>query len=124
MQLQESKIIETPNIENKIQFPSNPGLHIDELPLIDLLVHYFIVDGFDLERVHLVHFGGNQHRDNPDYVQFGDGKSAILSFEIPVHQVHSSKVGFICEFVGRCNLDHPVQHPGPQPLVNVVGYQE
>jgi hypothetical protein len=44
--------------------------------------------------------------------------------EIFVHQVNTRKVCFGIEFIGTDDLNHPVEHPRPQALVDVVLIEE
>jgi hypothetical protein len=94
VQFEESQIVEAPDIEDKTEFVSDTGLHINQFPLFYFFVDDFVIDRLDFERVHFVHFGGDQHGDDPDDVKLGNGESLVLGFEVAVHDVDAGKVGF------------------------------
>lgn len=99
VQLEESKVIEAPDIQDEVHFVSHSSLHSNDILLINLLMNNLIIDSLNFQWIHLIHLCCDQHRDYPDNMQFCYWKSLILSLEIPVHEVNTSKIGFCCELV-------------------------
>lgn len=78
----------------------------------------------EFQWVHLLHFGGNHNRHNPNDMQFTGFQTLRLSLKIAIHDLYSRKVCFGRELIRGDDFDHPVKHPGPEPRVNLVSFKE
>jgi hypothetical protein len=82
------------------------------------------VDSLEFEWVDFFHFGGNHDGYDSDYMELAGVQTLSFLFKVAVHDLHGSKVGLRLELI-RCNdLNHPVQHSRPEPIVNFMLIQK
>lgn len=85
---------------------------------------HLLDDSRDLEGEHLLHLAGNQHACNPDQMDVL-GLIDILGFgQKRVHQIDRYEKCIVIAVEGGKDLDHPVDHLGPDLLVYLVLQQK
>jgi len=98
----------------EVQSAKNLGFLFFDLESINLIVGDFVLHGSYANRVDFLILGGNKHTGHSSGVDILDFHRVVEFAVVVVHQVHCEEEGLIMTVVTAHDLNHPVNHLGPQ----------
>lgn len=85
---------------------------------------YFLENCFHFQWIDFFHFGSNKHGLYPKYMKLCRHKNFRARRTESIHDLDSSKIGFILKMVRAHDFNHPVKHTGSQNSINFMVAQK
>ena len=81
---------------------------------------YLLEHSLKLQRLYLLKFGGDEHTGHSSQMDLLRLVRLLGLHQESIHQTHSGEKGVVGKLKGTDDLNHPIHHPAPEILWDVV----